>query len=373
MSEKLKIYACSGLGVGETAETKNFNYWTDGTQTLNNTQAANTLLAKINLALAELRCLKTLTDDERVKLINAINLYSVCLYFVRKYDSHYTQLEKAGRAIGALVAEGEFDHQITIENAENEANKAIARVNEIIENGEQTAEPDITFMTWWDDTIVARNTYGFDREQRDAIAQAVAAVKGVGVVDENWKNNEDIAQYLTKGSEYFLYLYFTDAQLAKLPRAFRVKAQKQMATYNYCKDVFVGLYGSEQDMQDIIRAGIIGYFGETPEEVCDEIASGKRNAESIGTDPITLTVAEIITIVTTILTFVSGVITAICSMVAQIKQAQYAAIDQEAINASVPSGEDYEGIDYSSLNSTDTNKWITWAAIGAGVLLLLKK
>ena len=367
MSEKLKIYACSGLGVGETAETKNFNYWTDGTQTLNNTQAANTLLAKINLALAELRCLKTLTDDERVKLINAINLYSVCLYFVRKYDSHYTQLEKAGRAIGALVAEGEFDHQITIENAENEANKAIARVNEIIENGEQTAEPDITFMTWWDDTIVARNTYGFDREQRDAIAQAVAAVKGVGVVDENWKNNEDIAQYLTKGSEYFLYLYFTDAQLAKLPRAFRVKAQKQMATYNYCKDVFVGLYGSEQDMQDIIRAGIIGYFGETPEEVCDEIASGKR--EGVGV----LGPAEIVSIVTAILTFVATIITSLCSAVAQIKQAQYAAIDQEAINASVPSGEDYEGIDYSSLNSTDTNKLITWAAIGTGLLLLLRK
>ena len=57
-----------------------------------------------------------------------------------------------------------------------------------------------------------------------------------------------------------------------------------------------------------------------------------------------------------------------------LKQAQYAAIDQEAINASVPSAEDYEGIDYSSLNSgTDTNKLITWAAIGAGVLLLLRK
>ena len=369
MSEKLKIYACSGLGVGETGQrADHFNYWTDGTLTLNNTQAANTLLAKINLALSELRCLKTLTDDERTQLINQINLYSVCLYFVRKYDSHYTQLEKAGRAIGALVAEGVFGHYVPMEKAEQLANEAIARVNEILENGEEVT-PSQSFVDWWQNAIIARNTYGLNKSQRDVVSQALnEAIKGIGVVDENWKDNQDIAQYLNKGSEYFLYLYFTPEQLAKLPRAFRTKAQQQMVTYNYCKDVFVGLYGSEDDMQDIIQAGIIGYFGETPEEVCDEIATGKREISGVG-----VATKVLVAIVTAVFALVQAAIIAICQCVKETNTAKYEAIKQEAIADSTPAKEDFDGIDYSGLKQSSSSSWLTWAAIGAGVLLLLKK
>ena len=46
MSEKLKIYACSGIG--STDPQKPVEYFTDGTSTVSNTQAVNTILARIN-------------------------------------------------------------------------------------------------------------------------------------------------------------------------------------------------------------------------------------------------------------------------------------------------------------------------------------
>ena len=61
MSEKLKIYACSGIG--ET-DKKTSAYWTDGTNSVSNTQAVNTLLAKINLAWAEYTNMRDLSQAD---------------------------------------------------------------------------------------------------------------------------------------------------------------------------------------------------------------------------------------------------------------------------------------------------------------------
>ena len=76
MADKLKIYACSGIG--DTGESRIFDYWTDNTQTVSNTQAVNTLLALINMRVAEVGSL-SLTQDEQAECLNDIDLYAISL------------------------------------------------------------------------------------------------------------------------------------------------------------------------------------------------------------------------------------------------------------------------------------------------------
>ena len=48
MAERLKIYACSGIGESAEPQQKMWDYWTDNTDCVSNTQAVNTLIALIN-------------------------------------------------------------------------------------------------------------------------------------------------------------------------------------------------------------------------------------------------------------------------------------------------------------------------------------
>ena len=60
MRDGLKIYACTGFGVGTAPEQ--FNYWLDNTETITNTKAVNSLLAEINFLSAKLCYSQDLTN-----------------------------------------------------------------------------------------------------------------------------------------------------------------------------------------------------------------------------------------------------------------------------------------------------------------------
>ena len=225
------------------------------------------------------------------------------------------------------------------------------------------------FMAWWKENVEDRNTVGLNFGQQQNVRKAMkSAVSGIGVVDESWKQNADLAEYLTRGSEYFLYTYFTDEQIKKLPTVFKAKRSKQLRTYNYCKALFVDVYGSEAEMQEIIRAGIIDYFSVTPEDVCADIVAGKREAKGVGQ----IATEIIVALISAAVTVVVAIITAICEAVAKTNVAKYGALDAQIVETSVPDPDDYEGLDMGS-TSQSGNSWIKYLAIGAGLLLLLKK
>ena len=155
---------------------------------------------------------------------------------------------------------------------------------------------------------------------------------------------------------------------AKNAKTFRDKRAKQRKTYNYCKALFVDVYGSEDEMQEIIRAGIIDYFQETPENICKEIASGKvvsANGIGIATEIIVAIIGAVVTVVT-------GVITAICTMVAQTNVAKYAALDSEVVNTSIPTPEDYDGLSGRSVTTAGASKWLMVALLGTAAVWFLK-
>lgn len=373
MANKLKIYACSGIE--DKKEPGLQKFWTDGYKVLNNTQAANTILVQINLLRSELQNLP-LTDEERIERYNAIDIYTVCLHFVRMFADDKNKLDLAGSAIGELIKQGAFNNtSLSIREREDAVNNLIARVCEMIETQTHFKKNDV-FNEWWDKNVKRRIKVGFNDKERKAIrAKMAKAVEGIGVVDESWKQNAELSDYLLNGSEYFLYLYFTPEQLKSLPRVFRKKAEKQQVTFDYCKALFVDVYGSEEEMKDIIRTGIINYFGQTPEYVCDATARGEV-VKPVGFVFMGLAgaaaVKAFISLIASILTFVAAVISSICSMVASIKIAEYKAINEDLINNSTPAPDDYDGYNFKDMLKGGSSSWLTYAVLAIGAVILLK-
>ena len=367
MANKLKIYACSGIG--STAETNDpvanlVPYWTDNTNCLNNTQAINTLLARINSRWIEVVRLRGLTDEERLHKQDEIDFLCVALDLVRTYTGNTEMLWRAGEVMEYMRDNGSFDFG-SLNSAERDVNldELIKKANELMSSYTifgGFSDPD--FEKWWKATVM-------DRDEAVAVA-------GIGISDD-WKNNEDLSEMLNKGSEYFLYTYFTDEQIAKANTTrkalIKAKRNKQRATYQYCKKLFVGIYGSESEMQSVIRSGIVNYFGMTPETVCEELATGKR--ESVGDFGVTEVVVAVIGAVASIMI---AVIPVIVNAAAKVKGDKYAAIDKQAVETSVPDEEDWSGLSLGGGKNgggllTSGMDWLPLAAVAAGAFMFMKK
>ena len=370
MANKLKIYACSGVG---NTQRSGYDYWTDNTNSLANTQAVNTLLAKINLLYSEVENLAYLTDAQVVERLNSIDCLCVCLVAAQDYAQHYTHLEKAGAVIGSMLADGLFQSD-SLDNAERDLHldQLIAEFEVHITNDIVLTE-NAKFAEWWTENVVRRNKVGFDASQRAAIENALAQTNVSGIGELNWRDNKELAEYLTKGSQYFLYTFFTDTQLNRIPQAerlnFRKKRTEQRKVYEHCKSLYVGSFGSEESMQNIIRASIMADYKDTPENVCEEIANGKRKTESVGITP-----ALIVTIIATIvLPVLMAIIDAICKAASNTNANKYASIDQQAIEASCPNEDDFAGLDMGSISQTASIGLPIILLIGAAIFSLVKR
>lgn len=347
MANRLKIYACSGIG---STSKNTYDYWTDNTNTINNTQAVNLLLSRINLLYSSVMYLE-MSKAQLLECLNTIDLYVVCLDAAEKYANHYTKLEKAGRVIGTMLSQGYFNSG-SLDNKERDL-----RLDELIglfedamdENGECGLATD-EFLNWWGNDIVALNKIGLSKEDRTIVEDTLRSTPvSVGEADINWESIPDLNKYLSDASEYFLYTYFTDEQIEKLPRVFKAKRRTQNDIYRYCKQLYTDANGREEAMQNIIRGKIISRYGETPEQVCDDIVNGRKKVSPVGS----LTAAQIITIITSIVVpIVIAIITAICEVVKKKNSDKYAAIDQAALDGGVPSQYDFDDSEFYTGNSS---------------------
>lgn len=367
MADKLKIYACSGIGDSENAaQPKMLGYWLDSTNTISNTQAVNSLLVQINSNRIKAYRLQTITAAAKIDCLNRMDFYYVCLLAARRFEKDNEALYRAGAVIAKMYDDGMF-LDLNLDDRETHLAELIAHANSAFDSDETIEFVNKTIEAWWNKSVIARNKNGlnFGQQQnlRKALKKSAEKISGIGAVDESWKDDPDLAKYLNKGSEYFLYLYYTEDQLKKLPAIFRIKKEKQMTTYNYCKQLFVDVYGTEEDMQDIIYHGIMDYFGATPEEVCNDIIKGKIKPVGIATEVIVALIGAAVTLIT-------GIITAICSMVAQTNIAKYGALDEEIVNSSVPNEDDYNDVNW---NPTKKSNWLLLAVAGIAAVLLLKK
>lgn len=379
MANKLKIYACSGINKA-AAKGRKMSYWTDETKTIANTQAVNTLLAMINSRYIIVNKLRGITDAQKCDYLNDIDMLSVALEAAKRFKDNQERLRHAGQVIAVMLADGEFDSNILNSNEREEhLEQLISRAHEAFEDDKEITGASANFMAWWKTTVEERNVVGLNTIQQEEVTtithKKITPKKriktSVGEIDPDWQENDDLSNYLLNGGTYFMYLFFTEAQLAKLPGVFKVKRQGQLRTYNYCKQLFVDVYGSEDEMIEIIRASIVGEFGATPEEVCESIIKGDGvNGVGDVVVDIVITVKELITIISVIAGALLAIVYAICDCVYKSNAAKYGALDKAIVDASCPDDTDYSELE--KRKKTSTSSWLPYAAIGLGLVFLLK-
>lgn len=367
MANKLKIYACSGVGSNDGGT---YNYWLDNNENiLRNTQAVNSLFAKIDANYTQL-IYEDVAPARQIELLNNIDLLSVCLFYAQEYRNSKDDLEMAGRVIGSLVAKGLFDFG-SLDNKERDLHldELYDKVAEAIQYNDKY-KGDKAFTEWWNENVIARNKVGLTEEEvtrlEDCIADSIAKYTGVGKVNDDWKKDGTLSKYLNQAYKYFLYYFFTEKQLAKLPKFFSKKHFDQVDIYNHCTSLFVGIYGSEEDMINIIRTNITKEYGYTPEKMCAKIASGKQ--KGVGEIAAIITaIASLITAITPILVAIIGGVINYCQTANANK---YKSLREDIAAEAAPDEEDMKGLDWSS---ESLQKWLPWIAVGVAGLLLFKK
>jgi len=378
MSNKLKIYGCTGLENEEQSTI--YRYWLDNTKTVSNTQAVNRLLALINYKYVQASCQLGLNSIQISELLDEIDILSICLYYAKEYANDPEKLHHAGVVIGAMVDKGIFKYESV------DGKKRDEHLDDLFTKFEGFIEEEFAeikdFMQWWKTEIEDKEVVGMSVDEQKTITKALndSKVSGVGDADEKTIfDDPDIGTYITNAGTYFLYTYFTDKQLNKIPsrnkRIFQRKAITQNNLKDYCGKVFIQkAYGDEAYLDTLIRTGILKEFGKDPEGVCEDIANGKK--ENVG-EVVTLTVSAIVEIIIACLGVVATIVSAICNAVAKIKVAKYESINKEATSAATPNESDYDGLwddDSSENNKQDTGLgsnillWIGGAAIAAYLL-----
>ena len=364
MASKLNIYACSGVGDNRSG----YDYWEDNLNPINNTQATNGFVARIDLLVAELSNLQ-LSQSEQIAKLNDLDFYTVCAAYTQQYAGDKSALERIGRVLGALKEQGVFSFDSTNNNARDAHLDAIFdQVEAVLADGAE--QPTIAaFENWWNKYVMERDQFGLSEAQRKK-------AKGIGAA-EDALNDENIGQYLTKAADYFLYRYFTPEQLQSLPRVFRKKREYQDMIYENCKGLYIKTYGDEQSMQNLIRTGIVESMKDQPENICASIAN--RGAQSVGEAAAAtimigkITLEAFISILTTVLGVLATIVGYICSYATKVGEAKYASLNRSIIDNGEIAPSDYNGVFKDMPNVGEKNTWLPLLAIGAAILLILKK
>ena len=254
----------------------------------------------------------------------------------------------AGKCIAEYKRQDGFNSDNSdVEWHEQHVDKIIDDIDAMLLSDDKNIDPEVEFVDWWQKEVVEKNVVGLSDGR---VGATITTDYG------------DLNKYLYDGGTYFLYLYIPENKRASLPYRIRRKIRKQQEVYDYCKKCFCpeygGIYGSEADMQRVIRAGIIEDFKQTPENVAkdivDKISIGQLEAPVI---------AAIITAITTLIISLLGLIINYASAVAAAK---YAEPEDPEVGMA-------EGDDFMSAGTTDWGKWLLFGGIGILVLFGLNK
>lgn len=309
---KLKIYMCSGVG----AVADEYRYWLDGTSTVTNTRAVNSLLARINELCSELDFLP-LTESEQLEHYNSIDLLVIALQFAKKYSGDNDKLARAGRLLQQCVNDGAFDYNSTQDGERSAHLDAIFNaVSADFDNGKDSPASG-SFVKWWMAVIVPNNKQGLSPSQIAAAKQWFADNNRVGDSLSQYKKlYGDIGEYIYNSADYFLYLYFPASDIPRLPYFIRTKIKKQRELYDYVQKVFTAFYGSEDDLQRIIRTRIIADTKQEPEEAVKQLLQTR----GIGS----LSVGAILAILSAIAAIVVPIVQALINFAKEVLVAKYA-------------------------------------------------
>lgn len=362
MADRLKIYACSGIGDTNTNET--YNYWTDNTDTLNNTRAVNSLLIDINNAWMRATCFKGLTDAQRLNYLNSVDLYVVCLKAAQQFSNNPEMLHHAGVVIGAMLQAGLFEFKnLNSEARDNHLDDLLETAQSAYYSNEKyIAYPD--WMAWWRENVEDLNEATFSEAEKSKIRAAIA---GIG----DTKIPTDPMQMIREAGTYYLYTYFTQAQINKLPGKNRAiverKVNYQKQVYNYNLSYCVGICGSSTKVRELCTFNVERQFGKPVSQVIDEMVQNGGKVSGIGV----LTEAAVTTIICAI---VAGIVQIVVALIGKSAAADTTSSGdyQKPTTTVVRNGQMEDGDIPVNEGSQKAADFIPFIAIGAAALFLMK-
>lgn len=332
MSNRLNIYACSGIGAtGATKIEDRLIYDLEGSKTLENTKAMNMLLSHINYQ----RALYLYGEDaDKAYILNVMDIYAVCYWFAKKYRDDLNMLDGIGKNIGIAIAHGDFKSDST-ELAEHE--ERVEKLIDRIENESGSEDgADENFMSFWREYVVTGNTEASDEKMQQAWEKAVS---GIGATDKYGINSDsDLSKFLNDAGSYFTYyMCVTRSEARRISKLAAWKWDKQKEVYDYCVNCFVGVYGTEESMVRIIESGIMETYDRSLDKIHDQIVSGEAyEVENVG-----LAAAIIAAIISAITAIVLALISGIISYAQAAVKAKYTV--PEDTDSAIMSEDDYTG------------------------------
>lgn len=212
---------------------------------------------------------------------------------------------------------------------------------------------------------------------------ACSGLDSVGLVG-NWEDNMTLKKYLKDGAEYFLYTYIPDNELYLYPTAVKNKRVQQLKVRGWIRDVFVPVYGNEQEMDQIIRSNIVETFnsktvgGKTvhvssPEDVLHTLVNGESVSGGV-----TIAAEILAAIITAIASVVTTLITSLVMYFSSIKsieiQSKYVVPTEKVIAESVAEAEDWDNVNWGNWGKTSTasSKWLLLLALIPTALMMMK-
>lgn len=292
MDDKLKIYACSGVGDARNREPVMYEYWMDNTKSIDNTQAVNSLLISINYAWIRATRLQGLSKEQCIKELCKVDFYTVCLDAAKRFANQPAMLSRARGVIYSMVKNGLFNN-VSMDGEQRDAylDDLLKKANEGYDSDVQI-EVSKPFAKWWKENIENLNKVGLSADEREKVSEVIS-----GIAATNDKIPTDPIELLNDSARYFIYTFMSDAQLARLNAKSRVKVEEkrsyQKRIYNFNLSMLIKQCGSKAKVDEIIRTNIINNFGKAPEKVCDDIISGKTTINGIGSVSVLAIIAAI--------------------------------------------------------------------------------
>lgn len=367
MKTGLKIYACTGLntnrGVGETPAE--LTYWQDNTTTAENTKAVNSLLADINHIFAQLQYKEDITESEIIEGFNLVDLYIVCLRFAQELKNA-SELERAGRIVGQMLLDGEFDCYSTSNKERDEHLDLLIETAEALFLAGENPQVDTVFTQWFYTNVSSQNIYGFTKAERQRSRRFLQTLKDKkrisGTEDEEEKTPSD---YLYDAGGYYLYLYTDEATAKKAGYMIWRKWKKEKETYEYTHRCYDRLFANPESVDKIIYDGVSRYYKHTPEFVMSKLTNGKGK-NSIGDFGISA-ILSIIAAVAAVLTAILKVVLAYC---AEVQEAKYTVPVEPA--SGTPEEYDWGNSIEDTEEEAKKKKYLKWGIIGAIALFIFK-
>lgn len=199
----------------------------------------------------------------------------------------------------------------------------------------------------------------------------------------DWKTNDTLTKYLYKGSEYFLYTYIPDSEVSYYSRRIRRKREEQIRTLRYVKDIFIPNYGTEAELDALIRNGIVDTFNgrkignitvevSSPEEILYILRTTENGLNGVGS--ISAAVASIIcAIIAAVVSIVTGLLTYYLEKSKAEMRVKYIVPDENVIADSVAEAEDWENISTDTVKTTKASTWMTILLIPTALWWILTK